>query len=359
MIDHTALIWSWLHILNKKRYDALMQVYGDLDQALSNLDSKLLKGLGCKEETIYAALNRYEECDPKVYKDELDRRGLELISIEDTTYPKRLKEIGDPPIFLLTKGDISVLDQPCIGLVGTRKMSAYGKRVVGYFVPPLINAGCVTISGLALGIDTEVAKETILASGKTVAVLGYGPARILPSSNASLAKNVISSGGLILSEFPLDYAPDKHTFPARNRIIAGLSLATVVLEAPCKSGALITADLALEYNRDVFAIPGHIFDPNFVGCNEIIAKGQARLVNHPDDILKEIGIITPQTKKKVEYQAKNDVESKILEILTTLPIPSDIIVERSGVNAGQINAALTIMELEGLIMNTGGMWVRK
>ena len=227
----TALLWSWLNILSTKRYDALRKVYGSLDEASGHINEELLRNLGCREDTVYLTLNRLEEFDADRYQKELDRRDLRLLTIEDNLYPSKLREIGDPPIFLYARGDLSILDQPCLALVGTRDMTPYGKRVTEAFVPQIVRAGVVTVSGLALGIDAEVAKETIAAHGTTVAVLGHGLGSIYPKSNAQLAEKIVQSGGILLSEFALDIAPDKYTFPARNRIIAGLSLGTVVLEA--------------------------------------------------------------------------------------------------------------------------------
>jgi DNA processing protein len=201
-----------------------------------------------------------------------------MIRVADDVYPTQLKTIDDPPIFLYYKGSLEITKQPCIAAIGTRTMSAYGDRVTEAFVPPLVRAGMVTVSGLAYGIDAAVAKETLLAGGNTIAVLGHGLGMISPKAHRMLADDIVTHGGLLLSEFPLDVRPDKYTFPARNRIIAGLSLGALILEATEDSGSLITADLALDYNRDVFAVPGNVFDPNYAGCHALIRKGSAQLV---------------------------------------------------------------------------------
>lgn len=360
MNAETSLTWSWLNFLNKKRYDTLISTYGSLENAFPHLDTDLLIQLGCREDNILKILNRLEELDIATYTQEVNRRGLRCISIEDPIFPSALRNLPDPPVFLYFKGDLSVLTQPCIGLVGTRTMSPYGKRVTEFFVPPMVAAGITTVSGLAEGIDTTVARETIRAKGKTVAVLGYGPSQILPSSNIRLAQDIIRSGGLIISEFPLDVPPGKHTFPARNRIIAGLSLGTVILEAPVESGALITAELALEYGRDVFAVPGNVFDPNFFGCHKIISAGQAKLVTRPEDVLQELGIVSPTADSTVPlYQPNNATEEAILSVLTTLPQPMDTIVQKANIPPAQISSTLTMMELAGAVKDTGGgQWVR-
>ncbi|MDD5040979.1 MAG: DNA-processing protein DprA [Candidatus Peribacteraceae bacterium] len=354
----TALTWSWLNILNAKRLEALLRVYGDLAKALQHLDEPLLKELGCRDETVYATLNRLEEFNPETYEKELKKRDLSFLTIEDDAYPAHLKEIPDAPVFLYWRGDLSILGQPTIALVGTREMSDYGKRVTESIVPVLVRAGLVTVSGLALGIDALVARETMNVGGRTVAVLGHGLGKIYPVENARLAEEIVADGGLILSEFPLDALPGKYTFPARNRIIAGLSLGTVVLEAPEGSGALITADLALDYGREVFVVPGPIFDPHYAGCHKILSKGHAKLVSSAADILAELGVIASETPS-VSYDPKSAAEAALLKVLTTMPQTADDLMERSGLPAAQIASALTMMELQGAVKQAGGgKWVR-
>ncbi|OGJ82942.1 DNA protecting protein DprA [Candidatus Peribacteria bacterium RIFOXYC1_FULL_58_8] len=355
----TALIWSWLNVLNAKRLAALLQVYGDMTKALQHIDEPLLQELGCRGDTVFAVLNRLEECDPAVYEQELKKRRLSFLTIDDSEYPRHLKEIADPPVFLYWRGDLTILDQPCIALVGTRAMSDYGRRVAESFVPELVRAGLVTVSGLALGIDATVARETIAAGGRTVAVLGHGLGKIYPRENARLAEEIVEAGGLYLSEFPLDAEPGKYTFPARNRIIAGLSLGTVVLEAPHGSGALITADLALDYGREVFVVPGPIFDPNYAGCHQMLGKGHAKLVSSAADILLELGVVASEAAQS-SYDPKSEAEAALLNVLTTMPQTSDDLMERSGLPAGQIASALTMMELSGAAKQVGhGQWVRR
>jgi len=356
----TALTWSWLSILTKKRYDALLEVFGDLDKAFLELNESLLKNLGCREETVMKTINRLEEFNSEVYEEEHKKRGLSFLTIEDPEYPRLLKEIGDPPIFLYYKGELDVLNEPCVALVGTRAMSIYGKRVTEAIVPKLVSSGVVTVSGLAQGIDACVAIETVNAGGKTVAALGHGMAQIFPKSNGKLAERILENGGLLLSEFALDITPDKHTFPARNRIIAGLSVATVVLEAGEGSGALITSDLALDYGRDVFAVPGQIFDENYAGSHQEISRGHAKLISSAEEILTEIGIIASDSAPtSSKFNPKDDKEAAIFEALTTMPKSVGDIGEHSGLETHKVNATLTMLELKGAAKNVGsGQWVR-
>ncbi|MCA9370403.1 MAG: DNA-processing protein DprA [Candidatus Peregrinibacteria bacterium] len=361
MQQSTALIWSYLNILTKKRYDVLLQQYNSLDGALESLSPEMLRALGCKEETMMTALNRLDDLqNASDYEQELARRGITLISIEDAAYPTMLRTIPDPPIFLYYKGSLEILNQPCIGCVGRREMSEYGKRVVAEFIPAFVRAGMVTVSGLALGIDTEVARETLHAGGKTVAIVGHGLADIYPSSNRPLVKQIIESGGLILSEYPLDMPGDKYTFPARNRIIAGLSSGTIVLEAGEGSGSLITADLALEYGRDVFAVPGQIFDPGYAGSHRFISQAKAKLVSEPQEVLNDLGIVSFATEGKKTARTFNDAhEQALYTMLTTMPQSVSDLVERAQLDAAVITAKLTMLELSGAAKNTGnGLWVR-
>jgi len=358
MMRETALTWSWINMLTKKRYDALVDVYGDLDAALGHVNEELLKSLGCREDTILRTLNRLEEFDVSSYEQELKKRELEFLDIEDPAYPEALSTLPDPPIFLYYKGSLEILDQPCIACVGTREMSSYGKRVVEEFIPAFLRAGLVTVSGLALGIDAHVASETVMAGGKTVAVLGHGLAEIYPKSNSALAERIVNKGGLLLSEFPLDQTPDKYTFPSRNRIIAGLSLGTIIFEAGEGSGALITADLALDYGRDVFAVPGQIFDEHFVGCHQIISKGHAKLVSGPSEVLIELGVVASE-KSESSFVPKSELEDALFKTLTTMPQSVSVLVDRSRLDAGKVNTTLTMLELSGAAKNVGnGMWVR-
>ncbi|MDO8648656.1 MAG: DNA-processing protein DprA [Candidatus Peregrinibacteria bacterium] len=359
MDRNTALLWSWLNVLTKRRYDAIREVYGDLESSTKHVSEEFLRGLGCKEETARETLMRMEAFDAEMYEKDLAKRSLTFLTIEDSDYPSRLHELPDPPIFLYARGDLAILEQPLIALVGTREISAYGRRVVQEFTPAFVSAGMVTVSGLAAGIDAEVAVQTIKSGGRTVAVLGHGLGMIFPQSNTALAKEIVEEGGLLLTEFALDISPGKFTFPARNRIIAGLGLGTVVLEAGEGSGAIITADLALEYGRDVFAVPGQIFDPHYAGCHGLITKGHAKLVTTPQEVLEEIGVVTSTREVVSSYTPTTPDEEAVFAALTTMPQQVDDVVERTGLDAPRVGVALTMMEIAGAAKNVGGgMWVK-
>ncbi len=360
MLSSVALQWSWMNVLTKKRYDALCERFGSLEKALDHLSPELLRELGCREETIFLAMNRLEELSPEEHQKELEKRGLRLLSIEDEEYPAALRTIEDPPVFLFLRGDARILEQPCLAMVGTRAMSEYGKRVVGFLTPEIVAAGMVTVSGLAQGIDGEVARETLASGGKTVAIVGHGLGMIYPKAHERLAEEIVAKGGLIISEFPLDVRPDTYTFPARNRMIAALSLGTVVLEATIDSGSLITADLALGYGRDVFAVSGSIFDPNYAGCHQLIAQGHAKLVRTAQDIFDDLGVVHHALASVDEEGSSDDPdEQTILRVLTSIPKTVDDLSEQTTMNVGTITSILTILELRGIVKNVGGgKWVK-
>lgn len=358
MKPETALLWWYLNILpNRRRYDLLIEGYGNLDEV--TLDYKLLRELGSREETAHEIIQKMESFDAGKYVEALRKKKVSLLTIEDEAYPSALKTIEDAPVFMSYHGDIMLLDRPLIALVGTRNMSPYGKQVVGSLVPDLVRSGVVTVSGLALGIDAEVARETMRSGGRTIAVLGNGLGAIYPKANELLAQEIVKNGGLLLSEFSLHMTPERFTFPSRNRIIAGLSLGTVVLEAAEKSGAIITAELALDYNRSVFAVPGSMFDPQCAGCNALIAKGEARLVCSAKDILTEVGIMASDRAEAISFDPGSEDERNVWESLTGIPQTLDGLVEKCGLPAGVIGSILTMMELQGVAKNIGcGQWVR-
>lgn len=345
--------------MTKKRYDQLIEQCGSLDLALRQLSPALLKKIGVRDDTIQKTFVRIEEFDASAALSGFQEAGVTLISIEDDAYPRLLKETADPPVFLSYRGDLSVLEHPCVAVVGTRDMTAYGKRVTEWLVPGLVRAGCTTVSGLAFGVDAVAAQATLDHGGRTVAVLGSGLGVIYPKEHARLAEKIVQGGGLLLSEYPFMEGPQQHAFPARNRIVAGLSLATVVVEAHCKSGALITARLALEENRDVFACPGQLFDPTMEGNHRLIAQSQAQLLTSVDDVLRAIGVVTPISDQQSSFVASSPEEAAVHAALTTLPMTIDDLTERTGKTAGELASLLTMLELAGAISKVGSGWVRR
>jgi DNA processing protein len=247
---------------------------------------------GLSKSVIEQIRKERPKINPDWEMEKLIKEKIDLITIRDKNYPKLLKEIYAPPALLYIRGNLKPDNEFSLGIVGTRKLSSYGRQITPLITADLAQAGLVIVSGLAKGIDTLAHQATLKVKGHTVAVLGSGidKKNIYPSINRRLAEE-ISQNGALVSEFPIGTQPSAQNFPQRNRIISGLSLGILVIEAPEKSGALITAKDALEQNRDIFAVPGHIFSPNSLGPHNLIKMG-AKLVSQANDILEELNLST-------------------------------------------------------------------
>lgn len=278
---------------------------------------------------------------------------IKCITKESAEYPALLAQIHEPPEELFVRGELHP-DTVACAVVGTRKPSAYGAHMASRIAEDLARAGVTVVSGLAYGIDTEAHKAALEAGGITIAVLGSGvdDASIYPSENKMLARKIIECGGALVSEHTEGTGPKPWHFPARNRIIAGMSRGVVVVEAPRKSGALITADIALRENREIFAVPGQLTSENSFGPNRLIQMG-AKLVMNADDILEEFGIASPELSSKISHNLTEE-EKKIVALIQEAPIHIDEIAEKTGYDMIKLTAALTIMELDGKIKNLGG-----
>lgn len=357
----TALRFFSLGILTKRRYDSLLLRFGSLADAWDHLDEELLIELRCRPDTVEGAMKR-KKMSVESIQEKMEKADAQLVTMEDSTYPAMLRDIPDPPVFLSYHGDCSILDGLCIGVVGTRAMTAYGRRATEHFVSACVDRRLVTISGLALGVDSLVARQTIASGGKTVAVLGSGLGEIFPLTNTKLAEEIVAGGGLLLSELPPDMLPTRYTFPGRNRIIAALSKGVLVIEAGEKSGALITAELALDYGREVFVVPGPVFSAASTGCNALIASGGGKLAVSPEEVLRDLGVIAGISRTPLRsdsYRCSSPAEQAILGILSGLPQSSSDLIEKSGLAPGDVTSALTALELGGAAGNTMEGWVRK
>lgn len=294
---------------------------------------------------------------PDNLMERLEKCKIKVITIEDENYPENLKQIYNPPYLLYYKGEIEVCNNYLLAVVGTRKYSPYGRRAVEDLVRGLVRGDLVIVSGLALGIDTLAHFAAIENRGKTIAVLGSGldTPSIYPSSNCNLAEKIVSSGGLLLSEFAPGVRPMRHHFPQRNRIISGLSLGTLVIEAGEKSGALITSSLALEQNREVFAVPGSIYSEVSAGPNKIIKQG-AKPVTDVQDILDALDLARASSYiESKEIIGETVEENKILSFLSREPTHIDDLARQSKLDTSVINSTLVIMEMKGMVKNLGGM----
>jgi DNA processing protein len=304
-------------------------------------------------------LSEVKNYSPERIKGVLKEKDIGYVTYLDTNYPGRLSEAKDCPAILFVKGDIESLDRESIAVVGSRKYSDYGARVCRRIVSHISAGPLTVVSGLALGIDSIAHQTTLENNGITIAVLGCGLDVVYPVSNIPLAKAIVNGGGAIISEYPPKTEPFKSNFPARNRIIAALSLGTLVVEAAKHSGAIITAMSALDYNREVFAIPGPIDSPYSEGCNYLIQQG-AKLVMDSDDILNELNIEQLDNIKKAKKELKHNKEERvILEIVQGEGMSCDEICRISGLNIAAVSQTLTMLEMKGILENVGGIWREK
>ena len=310
---------------------------------------------GLNKSVIEKIQEQRHKINPACEMEKLDKEGVELITIQDKNYPELLKEIYAPPALLYIRGKVGPDDHLGLGIVGSRRLSLYGKQATPALAAELAQSGLTIISGLAKGIDTLAHQAALEVGGRTIAVLGCGidSQSVYPYCNRDLAKKIVQSGGAVISEFPLGTNPLPQHFPQRNRIISGLSKGVLVIEASQKSGALITARDALEQNRDVFALPGSIFATNSFGPNNLIKMG-AKLVSQADDILQEFNLdISPNCSLKREITADNSDEAAILRYLSREPIHIDKIITSSKLTTATASSVLTMMEIKGKVKNLG------
>lgn len=283
--------------------------------------------------------------------------GIRTVPIDDADYPPLLKKIHRPPPVLYVRGDIPSR-LPMVAVVGTRQCTDYGRAVAERFATDLARAYVCVVSGLAYGIDSIAHAAALSAGGKTLAVLGAGVdrAHITPRAHVRLSDDIIASGGAVLSEYPPGFKATNYSFPARNRVIAGLSLATVVVEAPAESGALITAHCALEENREVFAVPQNIFSETAAGVHRLLAEG-AQVATSAKDILVALGLRVPESRQLDETALSfaSPLEEKIFAILSVQPIHIDFIAREIREPSAAVGSALTRLEISGIVQRLPGM----
>lgn len=279
--------------------------------------------------------------------------GITLLTWDDPGYPARLRHIYAPPPLLYTRGTL-LPDEPLVAIVGTRRATTYGQEVAHRLAQDLARNGVTVVSGLALGIDTEAHKGALVAGGRTIAVLACGVDQPYPLRNRELAAKIVAQGAL-LSDYPPGTAPEPRNFPPRNRIISGLSLGVVVVEAGERSGALITCNFATEQGRDVLAVPGSIFSPVSRGCHELLSQG-ARLVRGVEDVLDELNLTQAAAQEEARRIVLEDpVEAMVLESLAREPRHVDELGRSCDLSAATVSSTLTVLELKGLARHVGGM----
>lgn len=350
--------------MSARRRARLLDAFGS-PEALFAATADACRAAGL-DDGLQSQVRAASRLDTRRDLDRLDALNIDLVTRDDPRFPPLLAAIDDPPVLLFVRGRLPDADQPCVALVGTRRVNAYGSLVAETLARELAGLGLGVISGLAAGIDSAAHKGALrgaaAGTGYTAGVLGTGVDRIFPSSHVELAEQVAARGGLI-SEFALGESPLRWHFPLRNRIISGLSRAVVVVQAPMRSGALITARLATEQGREVLAVPGLITDARHEGCHALIRDG-AGLVREVDDILAAIGLRRADEGDTLDFGAEpprptpianlSDDERCVLDTLGLTPVCVDDVIEGSRLATPEVQSALVTLELAGLVQRLPG-----
>ncbi len=344
----------------------LLERFGSAEAVYSATRSEL-EQLRLPPEAVDTIIARDLQATAEAEIDAVKRLGGDILLLDDGVYPSQLREIYDPPIVLYVKGAWSeCLDQPCIGVVGSRRCSTYGQNSALMLARDLAQRGVTVVSGFARGIDAAAHRGALEAGGRTVAVLGTGLDEIYPRDHAKLAAEILANGGALVTQFPLKTPPVSENFPYRNRIISGLSLGIVVVEAAESSGSLITARLAIEQNREVFAVPGNITSRNSFGTNYLIKGAGAKLVQQWQDIAAELPqqiaakLLPPPVSSKKEKtiaerlsllpEGLSATETSVIKLLTPdSPAHVDWLIDKSKLAVPELTAALLSLEIRDLV----------
>ena len=345
--------FSHISGIGRVKLSLLQSYFGDLEKAWhASADTLKSAGLDARATETLLAMRATISLDAEVAK--LEQYNVKAISPDDPQYPPRLREIYDYPPLLYVRGTLIPEDECALGVVGTRRPSLYGKQVAEEITTELARNGITIVSGLAAGVDSIAHHAALHAGGRTIAVAGCGLDIVYPSNHVALARQIMEHGALV-SEFPLGTRPKAEHFPQRNRIISGMSLGVIVVEAGERSGALLTANRAVDQNREVFAVPGSIYSPNSKGTNRLLQEG-AKLVCNCADILEELNLnIVARQLHLTEPVTATDTEAQLLGHLSKEAIHVDDLCRSSGLPAATVAGTLAMLELKGLVKPLGSM----
>ncbi len=335
------------------RLRMLLDHFGDIASAW-RADEASLRASGVGAHAVQGIVEARRSLDLEAELERLESRGFDVLTWEDTAYPAHLLEIASPPIVLYGWGTLEKSDRHAVAMVGTRRPTAYGQAVARDLATALAVHGVTVISGLARGIDSIAHRAALDAGGRTVAVLGSGLDQIYPPEHRGLAQEIVQQGAL-LTEYALGTRPEAGNFPVRNRIVAGLARAVVVVEAGEASGALITAEFGGDQGREVFAVPGSIYSRASRGTNRLLLQGATPLVS-PEDVLQALQIPTqPEAIQDEVPSLGADLEGQLAGLLSEDPVHADDLVARTRRMPSEVMAALAMLELQGRAVQVGGM----
>ena len=340
--------------IGRVRFQALLNRFESLADAWQAGYTDL-KSAGLEDSVVRAITENRPSIDPHAEIERLAEAGVTTLRWDEPGYPARLKEIDDPPPVLYIRGQLTDKDEWALAVVGTRRATPYGRQVAEEMSHQLAANGITIISGLARGIDAIAHKAALEAGGRTISVLACGLDLVYPPEHKKLAAQILENGALV-SDYALGTEPRGDYFPRRNRIMSGMALGTLVVEGDIKSGALITGRLAVDQNREVFAVPGSIFSPQSRGTNTIISRGEAKLVQKVEDILEELNLtMVPQQMEMNELIPATDTEADILRHISKEPVHVDEVCRQSGLPVSTVSSLLAMMELKGLVRQMAPM----
>jgi DNA processing protein len=355
-LTDSKVYWVALNLvkgIGSVRFKALLDAFGDAESAW-NASPEALMQAGMSPKIIES----FQRVRKGVSLDQIWERiqslGAEVLTWNDDGYPRHLKDIDQPPPVLYVRGSLLPEDEWAVAIVGTRRVTAYGRQVAEEVATTLSQNGVTIVSGLARGVDSIAHQTTINAGGRTIAVLGNGVDIIYPPENRRLAGQIMEHGAMV-SDYPLGTQPDGVNFPPRNRIISGLSMTVIIVEAGLTSGALITATFAVEQGRDVYAVPGNINAPQSQGTNQLIRDGAQPLLN-PQDVLEALNLTMVTEHRAVRMALPTDpVEARLFQLLSREPKHVDEIRSQANMPIETVSATLAMMELKGIVRQVGGM----
>jgi DNA processing protein len=335
------------------RLQGLIAYFSDLESAW-NADQASLGEAGMGSKVIERILQARENIDLDQVWEKIEKQGIKIITWEDEAYPSRLKEIDQPPPVLFVRGEYLQDDLFAVALVGTRRVTPYGRQITEELASFLAANGITVVSGLARGVDAVAHQTALKAGGRTIAVLGSGVDKIYPPEHRTLAEQIMERGAIV-SDYAVGTPPDASNFPPRNRIISGLALAVVVVEAGETSGALITAEFAAEQGREIFAVPGSILAPQSKGTNKLIQNGAHPLLS-ANDLMQALDLTrVGEHKSARRVLPADETEARVLTLMGSEPLHVDEIRSQTGLPIEKVSAALALMELKGMVRQVGGM----